>query len=339
MKTLTDRSKTLMLRCAMSATPALALLACAPADEPAEDVEQAEQGDQALTTQGATTRYTQTKYPIVLCHGMAGFGALFGGAMPYFYGIESALTKDGAQVFATHVPQFSTTEARGEALLAQVEDIVARTGATKVNLIGHSHGGLDARYVAAVRPDLVASVTSIGSPHKGAELATFLRERVKPGGFTEAVLGLFAESLGTLLGLLSGHTDPQDAIGALEAISADGAAAFNAKYPAGLPTTACGQGAAQQNGIRFYSWAGTHQITNVLDVSDGPLKLSSKVYGESNDGLVGRCSAHLGTVIRDDYTMNHLDEVNQLLGVTALFATSPVTTFRVHANRLKADGL
>lgn len=338
MKTLADRSKTMMLRCAMIATPALALLACAPADDPAADVDQAEQGEQELKTVSATG-YTQTKYPIVLCHGMAGFGALFGGAMPYFYDIEGALTKDGAQVFATHVPQFSSTEARGEALLAQVEDIVARTGAKKVNLIGHSHGGLDVRYVAAVRPDLVASVTSVGSPHKGAELATFLRDHMREGGFTEGVLSLFADSLGTVLGLLSGHTEPQDAVGALEALSANGSAAFNAKFPAGLPTTACGEGAAEQNGIRFYSWAGTHQITNLLDVSDGPLKIASKVYGDSNDGLVGRCSSHLGTVIRDDYNMNHLDEVNQMLGVTALFSTSPVTTFRVHANRLKTDGL
>jgi len=229
----------------MVATPALALVACAPAADPADDVEATAQTADGLSiaAAAASTGYTQTHYPIVLCHGMAGFGALFGGAMPYFDGIESALASDGAQVFATHVPQFSTTEARGEALLAQVEDIIARTGAQKVNLIGHSHGGLDVRYVAAVRPDLVASVTTVGS------------------------------------------------------------------------------------------------LTNLLDVSDGPLKLSSSVYGESSDGLVGRCSAHFGTVIRDDYNMNHLDEVNQMLGIAALLSTSPITTFRVQANRLKNDEL
>jgi triacylglycerol lipase len=257
----------------------------------------------------------------------------------YFYGITSALTGGGAKVFVTHVPAFNTTEARGEELLQEVEDIVARTGAGKVNLIGHSHGGLDVRYVAAMRPDLVASVTTVGSPHQGAALADFLRKNVSSGGFTEAVLGLFADSLGTLLGLLSGHTSPQDAIGGLDALTSQGMAAFNAKFPAGLPTSPCGSGPASAGGVRFYSWTGHSQLTNLLDVSDAPLKVSSLVYSGANDGLVGACSAHLGTVLRDDYQMNHLDEVNQLLGLTALFSTNPTSVFRSHANRLKLAGL
>jgi triacylglycerol lipase len=311
------------------------LAACAPESNPAaasdEDVAKL---DDAVTAD----TYTATKYPIVLCHGMAGFDSLFG-VLDYFYGVEASLTSGGAKVYITHVPQFNTSEARGEALLAQIENIVAVSGKGKVNLIGHSHGGFDVRYVAAVRPDLVASVTTVGTPHKGAELATFLNNNLKSGGFNQLVLSTLAGSLGTLLGLLSGHTDPQDAIGALASLSAQGAATFNAKYPVGLPTTSCGQGAATANGMRFYSWGGTSPLTNILDVGDGALGVSSLIYKESNDGLVGKCSSHFGTVLRDDYTMNHLDEVNQLFGLTALFATNPKTVFRTQANRLKNDGL
>lgn len=54
---------------------------------------------------------------------------------------------------------------------------------------------------------------------------------------------------------------------------------------------------------------------------------------------MGKCSAHLGVVLRDDYSVNHLDEVNQLVGLSALFATNPVSVFRAHANRLKLAGL
>jgi len=334
MSSFLGRAGRAVLRCAGVVLPALMLSACAPADGATDDGESASQTDSEL---GAST-YTKTQYPIVLCHGMAGFDSLFG-VLDYFYGIESSLTSGGADMHITHVPSFDSTEARGEALLAEVEDIVARTGAKKVNLIGHSHGGLDVRYVASVRPDLVASVTTVGTPHKGAELATYLRSHLAPGGFTEGVLSKFANSLGTLLGLLSGHKSPQDAIAGLESLSADGAAAFNAKYPAGLPATKCGQGAAEANGIRFYSWSGAHAVTNILDLSDASLVLSSLVYSEANDGLVGKCSSHLGTVIRDDYNLNHLDEVNQILGVTALFSTNPKTTFRAHANRLKNEGL
>ncbi|RKH14971.1 triacylglycerol lipase [Corallococcus sp. CA053C] len=282
--------------------------------------------------------YTQTKYPIVLAHGMAGFDSLFG-VLDYFYGIESNLKSGGARVYITHVPQFNTSEARGEALLAQVQDVLARTGAAKVNLIGHSHGGLDVRYVAAVRPDLVASVTTVGTPHKGAELADYLRAHISGGSFTESVLGYFASSLGTVLGLLSGHTQPQDAIAALGALTKTGTSAFSAKFPAGLPTTSCGSGAATgTQGQRYYSWSGTDPFTNVLDASDYALKLSSFFYADSNDGLVGRCSSHFGTVLRDNYDMNHLDEVNQVLGITAFF-TDPKSVFRSQANRLKNAGL
>jgi len=313
---------------------AAALVSCtaATAEQP-DDVEDSSEHDDALGSS-----YTKTQYPIVLCHGMAGFDSLFG-VLDYFYGIESALTSGGARVYITQVPAFDSTEARGEALLAQIEDLVARTGDAKVNLIGHSHGGLDIRYVAAARPDLIASATSVGSPHQGAELADYLRANIKGGSFSEGVLSVFANSLGTLLGLLSGRTDPQDSLSALASLTSAGLDEFNAQYPAGLPSAWCGNGAAVENGIHFYSWSGTGVITNLLDTTDYPLGLTNFVYDEANDGLVGKCSSHLGVVIRDDYNMNHLDEVNQIIGLTALFSTNPKTVFRTHANRLKTEGL
>ena len=281
--------------------------------------------------------YTKTKYPIVLAHGMAGFDSLFG-VVDYWYGLEGALENGGANVFVTEVSQFNTTQARGEQLLAQVQQILAITGKAKVNLIGHSHGGLDVRYVAAVRPDLVASVTSVGSPHKGAALADYLRANVSNGSFTESVLSFFANSLGTVLGLLTGASNPQDAVLALDSLTSAGLASFNASYPQGVPTTACGSGASSANGVRYYSWSGTGLLTNLLDISDAPLALTSLVYPESNDGLVGRCSSHLGQVIRDNYFQNHLDEVNQILGLVSIFESSPSAIFRAHANRLKNAG-
>jgi len=280
----------------------------------------------------------KTRYPIVLAHGMAGFDELFG-VLEYWYGIPDALEHKGATVFVTSVSQFNATEVRGEQLIDQIETITAITGKPKVNLIGHSHGGLDVRYVAATRPDLVASVTSVGSPHKGADLADFLAANVEGGSFSEAVLAYFANSLGTVLGLLSGSSNPQDAIAALASLSSAGAAAFNATYPQGVPVSSCGEGAPSVGGIRYYSWSGTGVLTNFLDLSDAALGLTSLFYSEANDGLVGRCSSHLGDVIRDNYFHNHLDEVNQILGLVSLFESNPATLFRNHANRLKNAGL
>jgi triacylglycerol lipase len=283
--------------------------------------------------------YTQTKYPIVLAHGMLGFDSILG--VDYWYGIPGALRSDGAKVYVAEVSQLNTTEARGEELLAQVEEIVAISGKPKVNLIGHSHGGPTIRYVAAVRPQLVASATSVGAPHKGSATADFIRQ-VPPGSAGEALLAGIVNGLGSLINFLSGSSssNPQNALGALESLNSAGAARFNAKYPQGLPTTACGEGAYSVNGVRYYSWSGTSPLTHLLDPSDALLGATSLTFnGEANDGLVGRCSSHLGKVIRDNYRMNHLDEVNQTFGLTSWFETDPVTVYRQHANRLKNDGL
>jgi triacylglycerol lipase len=280
----------------------------------------------------------KTQYPIVLAHGMAGFDELFG-IYEYWFGIPDALEDKGATVFVTSVSQFNTSQERGEQLIDQIETITAITGKPKVNLIGHSHGGLDVRYVAAVRPDLVASATSVGSPHKGADLADFLRDNVEGGSFSEDVLSFFADSLGVVLGLISGSVDPQDSVAALDQLTTVGAADFAAAYPQGVPTTACGEGASVVNGIRYYSWSGTGVLTNALDISDAAMGLTSLFYSGANDGLVGRCSSHLGDVIRDDYFQNHLDEVNQTLGLVSIFTSNPKTLFKNHANRLKNAGL
>ena len=56
------------------------------------------------------------------------------------------------------------------------------------------------------------------------------------------------------------------------------------------------------------------------------------------DGLVGRYSSHLGTVIGDDYALDHFDIVNQSLGLVGKGA-EPIRLFVEHARRLKAAGV
>src|ERR1035437_7341544 len=105
------------------------------------------------------------------------------GVWDYFNGIPSGLTSNGATVYLAQLSQANSDAVRGEQLLAQIQQILATSGAKKVNLIGHSMGGLDARYVAAVRPDLVASVTTVSTPHLGSPVADVI---MKPGSFNQA---------------------------------------------------------------------------------------------------------------------------------------------------------
>jgi triacylglycerol lipase len=323
---------------ALALASASAVPSCASAGDPPGGASALDGQDDPSTEAASTSTFTRTKYPIVLAHGLTGFRQLFG-VVDYFFGIPSDLQSGGAKVFVTQVSAVGSAEERGEQLLQQIEFIAASTGAGKVNLIGHSEGGLDARYVMGVRPDLIASLTTVATPHLGADLADFLVAHTTSGGFDQTVLALFTDSLGAIIDLLTGQPMPQDAIGALRSLSAAGAGPFNQRFPAGLAATRCGATPSSVNGIPLFSWAGSSQLTNVLDVSDAPLGLTSLVYSEANDGLVGRCSGHFGKVLRDDYRMNHLDEVNQLFGLTSIFETSPVSVFRSHANRLKTAGL
>jgi len=275
--------------------------------------------------------YAQTKYPIVLVHGMFGFDSLVG--IDYWHGIPADLQSEGAKIFVAQVAALDSTEARGEALLSQVETIAAVYG--KVNLIGHSHGGPTSRYVAHVRPDLVASVTSVGSPHKGSPVADLI-----VGSPLEGTAVALGNALGGLIDLLSGGGYEQDLAASLQSLTTAGSIAFNNYSPEGIPTSSCGEGSYSVNGIRYYSWGGTGVLTNALDLSDVLLGTTSLAFGfEQNDGLVGQCSSHMGMVIRDNYFMNHLDEVNLLFGLHSIFTTDPKTVIRQHANRLKNAGV
>ena len=293
-----------------------------------------------VVSASAASTYAQTKYPIVFAHGMAGFDQL--GPVDYWYGIPRDLRANGATVYVTSVSAMNSNEVRGEQLLAQVEDIMAISGAQKVNLIGHSQGNPSVRYVAGVRPDWVASVSSVGGVTKGsavADLVQGLSNVMGPAG-SRLIAGV-VNALGALEAVLSGHPSlPQDALGGtLPSLTRAGAARFNAKFPAGVPTSACGEGAYVVDGVRYYSWSGVGQIYNLFDPVGYILKATSVAFlGQPNDGLVGTCDSHLGQVIRDNYPLNHLNEVNQLLGLVGPGA-NPVSLYRMHANRLKNAGL
>ncbi len=123
--------------------------------------------------------------PIVLVHGLLGFDRLLG-VYDYFYGIPGDLRSGGARVYTANVSSSNFSEVRGEQLIRYLDSIKAATGAQKFNLIGHSHGGPTARYVAAVRPDLVASMTSVGAPMPAAKLLTVWQRLRHAGPYKNA---------------------------------------------------------------------------------------------------------------------------------------------------------
>ncbi len=298
-----------------------------------------------------TSSYTKTKYPVVMAHGLGGFTQLFG-VIDYFNGIPTELMKGGSEVYTTKTSAVNNSEIRGEQLLQQVKTIAAISGDPKVNLFGHSQGGIDIRYVAGVAPKYVASVTAVSSPEQGSKTADFVKNVLEPNNNTGTPSNITTELVSGVFNLIGGFADvgsgisfkeiqEQDGWQALMALSTDGAARFNAKFPAAMPRNYCGQPTSTAvNGIKYYSFSGVGQITSVLDPSDYLLAATGVPFaGESNDGLVSACSSRLGYVIRDNYRMNHLDSADQVLGLTAWGDSEPKSIYRTQVNRLKNANL
>ncbi|WP_434569970.1 triacylglycerol lipase [Pseudomonas sp. R3-56] len=290
-----------------------------------------------------------TRYPLVLVPGMLGFIRLV--LYPYWYGIVEALRRGGAVVVAVKVSPLHSSEVRGEQLLARIEEILRETGAQKVNLIGHSQGALTARYAAALRPDLVASVTSVAGTNHGSELADYLQDHYPADSAKGRLLSAFLRLINALMSLLDtgyhGPKLPVDIRASHASLTTAGVALFNERYPQGLPQTWGGQGPEEVNGVRYYSWSGTLQPgktdrgRNLFDGTNRSCRLFARTFVREAgqcDGMVGRYSSHLGTVIRDDYPLDHFDVVNQSLGLVGRGA-EPIRLFVEHAQRLKDAGV
>nr|WP_301178347.1 triacylglycerol lipase [Snodgrassella alvi] len=226
--------------------------------------------------------------------------------------------------------------------------MLKKTGAQKVNLIGHSQGAPTCRYVAALHPELVGSVTSVNGVNFGSEIADLMLD-ILSGKLVGATADLIVESFMKLISLLSTKPLlPQDFEGALKSLSTEGTNAFNKKYPQGLPKTWGGQGKElETNGVYYYSWSGIiksnaiNEGLNTVDPSHAiliALGAFFKKERKQNDGLVGRYATHLGKVIGSDYQMDHLDAINQIAGAHPT-KPDPVSIYLDHAARLQSKGL
>lgn len=255
-----------------------------------------------------------TRFPIVLHHGMAGGRAW----ILTYRGVREALAADGHVVYQTQVPPFDSVEVRGAALAAQIDQVLAETGAEKINLVAHAMGGLDARHVisASGYGDRVATLTTMSSPHRGAALAD-LALRLAPGD-------LVLDGIAALLGAaVSDVADDPHLRAALEAMAESEAAAFNARTP-------------DDERVEYQSWSGVGSLRGsaadraraLAACGDSPLlpgdtldKLRfefvpfASIVGhggaDPHDGMVTVASARWGT-FRGCVPADHADEIGNL---------------------------
>lgn len=194
----------------------------------------------ALPPEGAT------RYPLVLVNGIDD-SPLF----RYSERILRVLRSRGHAVYLAVDTPYDAPARRAVGLWERVQAVKAETGAEKVNLICHSLGGLDCRYLVSpgglhwdLEEDIspsVASVTTIATAHRGTRIA-------------DVVLGTFTEDerldgltrLATFLGeTFSGKKLAEDVHlrAALAALSTAQASAWNTQIP-------------DEPSIYYQSWAG-----------------------------------------------------------------------------------
>ncbi len=252
-------------------------------------------------------------YPIVLAHGLFGFSKI--GPLDYFYGVIPVLEASGRTVVAKQVDAVQSSDVRGAQLVQIIEDTIVATGADKVIVIGHSQGGIDARWAAAHDSAHVAAVVTIGTPHRGSPIAD-VATAIAPGDSSAAL-----NALGTLFGL-----SDTSFVGALDSLTTAGSSAFNAEI-------------VDVPGIPYYSVAGRSDLADKsscppstpflatwdgdLDTMDAELLPTAGILSAvmlpatpTQDGLVTVDSATWGTML-GCVPADHLNEVCQIAGAPA----------------------
>ena len=111
-----------------------------------------------------------TRYPIILVHGLAVRDCVF---MKPFGQIERILKIQGYKVSRSKIEAFAPIEHNADVLKKEILKILEEHGVDKVNIIAHSKGGLDAKYMIEKldMAEHVASFTTLCTPHKGTPVA------------------------------------------------------------------------------------------------------------------------------------------------------------------------
>lgn len=166
---------------------------------------------EALNRSRKEEKICQTKYPILLVHGMFFRDSMF---FNYWGRIPGELVKNGAVVrYGNHHSAAPVADCALE-LTRRIKAIREETGCDKVNIIAHSKGGLDCRYAISHldAAPYIASLTTISTPHRGCLFAECLLHKI-PAKVQDKIATTYNETLKKL-----GDTEP-DFLGAVSQLT------------------------------------------------------------------------------------------------------------------------
>jgi triacylglycerol lipase len=227
----------------------------------------------------------QLKYPTVLIHGLGARSAY--GPVEYFYGLPKILRDAKNSIFIANLTAWQTIENRSLQLKEQIEKAFPDG---KVNLVGHSMGGLDARYLTSQLglSERIASVTTIGTPNRGTTIGDMAMGLVPGSAFLAA---------DRILKFLDSSS------GALKQVTRQYCLNDFAQLTPNSP------------GVAYFS--ATTAISNPIMTNSLPIfwlshRVLAKIEGD-NDGFVSVESAQWGDHICT-YSGDHYAQIGQFLG-------------------------
>lgn len=116
------------------------------------------------------------RYPVVLMHGFGMLAIFLRGGHLHDEAIYLRLR--GVAAYAPNVSPYHTVPVRAEMWQDRIRKILKETRADAINLIAHSMGGLDARFMISElgMHNFVASLVTMSTPHRGSPVADVVLE-------------------------------------------------------------------------------------------------------------------------------------------------------------------
>lgn len=225
---------------------------------------------------------------IVLVHGILGFDdtkGLLNGLVKYWGGMDNYLRSQGAKVATPGSTAMSDLDQRARQTKSYLNTWMPANNCSKVHLMGHSQGGLVARYLVKKLnfASKVASITTINSVHKGSPVADFTFAVVP--NWLEPFMGAVVNVFGKLIFGEGG----QDSLAMGQSLTVATLKQFNKDVPnvSGLNYYSYGSKMAWADPIQHPLMALTHPATWAGGLFYG--------LGGGNDGIVPLNSQKWGT--------------------------------------------
>lgn len=162
------------------------------------------------------------EYPLILVHGIAAVDKTrlfsFWGRIPKF------LKERGIEVYLGMTDSWGDFETNAKKLKETIDRVLLKGNVEKVNIIAHSKGGIEARYLIHKYDyeEKIASLITISTPHLGSELADLaLQNKIKHKIYVKKIM----KSFGKLF-----NDDNPDPYEAIKELSTTSMREFNKQY-------------------------------------------------------------------------------------------------------------